>query len=101
MIESVSKLVASGAEPARRVPDLPGILRAADDSDPERWGKPLAALLGAFEAQLALGMAAIGGKDSMSGTFEKLDVPPTLVSFAVTDGKTADVSTGEFKKRWP
>ena len=49
---------------------------------PERWGKPLAALLGALDAQMGLGIASIGGKDSMSGSFEKLDVPPTLVPFA-------------------
>ena len=55
-------------------------------SDGQRWGKPLSALLGAFRAQMDLGIAAIGGKDSMSGTFENLDVPPTLVSFAVTTG---------------
>ena len=59
--------------------------------DPKRWGKPAAALLGAFEAQMGLGVAAIGGKDSMSGSFETLDVPPTLVSFAVTTAKTGDI----------
>ena len=65
-------------------------------SDPKRWGKPLAALLGAFKAQLGLGVAAIGGKDSMSGSFEDLDVPPTLVSFAVTTGRTVDVLPNVF-----
>ena len=65
--------------------------------DPERWGKPFAALLGAFRAQMDYGVAAIGGKDSMSGSFEQLDVPPTLVSFAVTTGATRDVITPEFK----
>ena len=59
---------------------------------------PLAALLGAFRAELDLGIGAIGGKDSMSGTFENLDVPPTLVSFAVTTAKTGDILSGEFKK---
>lgn len=66
--------------------------------DPARWGKPFAALLGAFKAQKALGLAAIGGKDSMSGTFEKLDVPPTLISFAVTTAELEDVASPEFKE---
>ncbi len=65
--------------------------------DPTRWGQPLAALLGALDAQLDLGIAAIGGKDSMSGTFETLDVPPTLVSFAVAPGKAGDIISPEFK----
>ena len=58
-------------------------------ADPSRWGKPTAALLGAMQAQLDLGVAAIGGKDSMSGSFASLDVPPTLVSFAVGIGSAA------------
>ena len=66
--------------------------------DPKRWGKPLSALLGAFKAQMDLGIAAIGGKDSMSGSFEKLDVPPTLISFAVTTDKVENVISPEFKK---
>ena len=66
--------------------------------DPSRWGKPLAALLGAFEAQMGLEAAAIGGKDSMSGSFEDIDVPPTLVSFAVTTADVDDVMTNEFKE---
>lgn len=65
--------------------------------DENKWGKPLAALLGALEAQLDFGVAAIGGKDSMSGTFENISVPPTLVSFAVTTGKVGDVVSPEFK----
>ena len=65
--------------------------------DPARWGQPLAALLGALDAQLNLKIAAIGGKDSMSGSFEKLDVPPTLVSFAVTTGKIPEVCSSDFK----
>ncbi len=67
-------------------------------SDPKRWGKPLAALLGALQAQKDLGVAAIGGKDSMSGSFEELDVPPTLVSFAVSWGKAGNVISPEWKK---
>jgi len=96
VVESVSKLIGAGAsfeevyltfqeyfEKPMRVPG--------------RWGKPMAALLGALEAQMALGVAAIGGKDSMSGSFEQLDVPPTLVSFAVTTDKLENVVTPEFK----
>jgi len=67
-------------------------------SDPARWGSPFAALLGALDAQLDLKVAAIGGKDSMSGSFEELDVPPTLVSFAVAHGNTDNVISPEFKK---
>ena len=65
--------------------------------DGKRWGKPFAALLGAFRAQVELGIGAIGGKDSMSGSFEQLDVPPTLVSFAVTTGKVDEVVTNDAK----
>ena len=96
VVESVAKLIAAGAE----FKDVyltfqeyfPKPLR-----DPERWGSPFAALLGAFKAQLDLGIAAIGGKDSMSGSFEDIDVPPTLVSFAVTTLKAEKVISGEFK----
>ncbi|MBO7353684.1 MAG: phosphoribosylformylglycinamidine synthase, partial [Lachnospiraceae bacterium] len=80
VVESVAKLIASGAE----FKDVYLTFQeyfAKPGHDPKRWGQPLSALLGAIEAQLALGIGAIGGKDSMSGTFEKLDVPPTLVSF--------------------
>ncbi len=66
-------------------------------TDPKRWGQPAAALLGAYKAQMDLGIAAIGGKDSMSGSFEDLDVPPTLCSFAVTTDCICKVLTGEFK----
>ena len=65
--------------------------------DPRRWGKPMSALLGAFRAQMELGVGAIGGKDSMSGSFEDLDVPPTLVSFAVSTAKASDIVSPEFK----
>ena len=67
-------------------------------TQPERWGKPLAALLGALDAQLGLEIASIGGKDSMSGSFEQLDVPPTLVSFATAIGRADRVVSTEFKK---
>ncbi len=66
-------------------------------SDPKRWGKPLAALLGAFDAQMGLGCAAVGGKDSMSGSFKDMDVPPTLVSFAMCLCDSRKVSGCEFK----
>ncbi len=97
VVESVSKLIASGASyedvylTFQEYFEKPG-------KDPKRWGKPFAALLGGFNAQLDLGIAAIGGKDSMSGSFESLDVPPTLVSFAVTTGKCDEVVSPEFKK---
>ena len=96
VIESVSKLIASGASfedvylTFQEYFEKPG-------SDGKRWGKPLAALLGAFKAQMNLGIGSIGGKDSMSGSFEKLDVPPTLVSFAVTTDKVQNVISPEFK----
>jgi len=66
--------------------------------DPKRWGKPFAALLGGFEAQLALGLGAIGGKDSMSGSFEDIDVPPTLISFVASATKADNVISPEFKR---
>ena len=96
VVESVSKLIAAGA-------DFSDVYLSFQEyferlgRDPQRWGKPLAALLGAFEAQMGLGVAAIGGKDSMSGSFEDLDVPPTLISFAVTTGKTDQIVSPEAK----
>ncbi len=97
VVESVCKLIATGAKfedvylTFQEYFEHPG-------KDGKRWGKPLAALLGAFKAQKELGIGSIGGKDSMSGTFEDLDVPPTLVSFAVTTEKTSDIVSNEFKK---
>ena len=97
VVDSVTKLIASGASfedvylTFQEYFEKPG-------TDGRRWGKPLAALLGAFDAQMNLGIAAIGGKDSMSGSFENLDVPPTLVSFAVTTGKTGEVISSELKQ---
>ena len=96
VVESVSKLVASGASFEDVYLTFQEYFERLG-KDPKRWGKPLAALLGAFKAQMELGIGAIGGKDSMSGTFENLDVPPTLVSFAVTTGKTRQVVSPEFK----
>ena len=65
--------------------------------DPRRWSQPFAALLGSFDAQMGFGLPSIGGKDSMSGTFNDIDVPPTLVSFAVDVAKEKDIITPEFK----
>ncbi len=67
-------------------------------NDPIRWGLPMSSLLGAFEAQLALGIGAIGGKDSMSGSYEELDVPPTLISFAASVGTYSSITSPEFKE---
>ena len=96
VVESVAKLVASGASFEDVYLTFQEYFERLG-KDAKRWGKPLAALLGAFKAQMELGIGSIGGKDSMSGSFEKLDVPPTLVSFAVTTGKTSDVVSPEFK----
>lgn len=97
VIESVSKLIASGAS----FEDVYLTFQEYFEKplkDPARWGKPLAALLGAMMAQMELKIASIGGKDSMSGSFEQMNVPPTLVSFAVTTGNIKDVTSPEFKK---
>ncbi|MBQ9975011.1 MAG: phosphoribosylformylglycinamidine synthase, partial [Clostridia bacterium] len=97
VVESVCKLIASGA-------DFNDVYLTFQEyfeklgRNAKRWGKPLSALLGAFKAQMELGIGSIGGKDSMSGSFEELDVPPTLVSFAVTTGKTDDAVSPELKK---
>jgi len=96
VVESLAKLVAAGAE----YKDIYLTFQEYFEKpmrDGKRWGKPLSALLGAFRAQVELGVGAIGGKDSMSGSFEKLDVPPTLVSFAVTTGKVSEVITNDAK----
>ena len=96
VVESVSKLIATGASFEDVYLTFQEYFEKPN-RDGKRWGKPLAALLGAFKAQLDLGIGSIGGKDSMSGSFENLDVPPTLVSFAVTTGKTDEVISNEFK----
>lgn len=96
VVESVSKLIASGASFEDTYLTFQEYFERLN-KDPKRWGKPMAALLGAFKAQMNLGIGSIGGKDSMSGSFEDMDVPPTLVSFAVTTGKTSDVVSPEFK----
>ena len=97
VVESVTKMVCAGF----RHKDLYLTFQEYFEhmgAQPERWGKPLAALLGALDAQMGLGIASIGGKDSMSGSFEGLDVPPTLVSFATAIGDTRSVVSAEFKK---
>ncbi|PWM72377.1 MAG: phosphoribosylformylglycinamidine synthase [Bacillota bacterium] len=97
VVESVSKLVAAGA----KFEDVYLTFQEYFEKpmkDAARWGKPFAALLGAYKAQNDYEIGAIGGKDSMSGTFEHIDVPPTLVSFAVTTAKGEDIVSAEFKK---
>ena len=97
VISSVAKLVASGC-------DLGQVYLTFQEyfeklrNEPLRWGKPFAALLGTLKAQLGLGIAAIGGKDSMSGSFLHLDVPPTLISFAIAPEKAGNILSPEFKK---
>ena len=96
VIESVAKVVAAGGDASKVYLSLQEYFERLRD-EPARWGKPFAALLGAYQAQIGLGVAAIGGKDSMSGSFLDLDVPPTLVSFAIAPGQTGDVISPEFK----
>ena len=96
VVESLSKLAAVGADPMKSRLTFQEYFERLHDK-PERWGKPAAALLGALTAQLNLGLPSIGGKDSMSGSFEDLDVPPTLVSFAVTMTKASKTISGAFK----
>ncbi len=94
--ESVCKLAASGFQRADMYLTLQEYFEQLR-RDPERWGKPAAAVLGALKAQIDLEVGAIGGKDSMSGSFEQLDVPPTLVSFATAVGPVDRVTSPEFK----
>ena len=96
VVESVAKLVASGFVRADMYLTFQEYFEKLRDV-PERWGKPVAAVLGALMAQVDLGVGAIGGKDSMSGSFEDLDVPPTLVSFATAVGPVDRVTSPEFK----
>ena len=98
VVESVAKLVASGADARLAYLSLQEYFEKLQD-DPSRWGKPFAALLGALSAQIGLKAAAIGGKDSMSGSFLDMDVPPTVVSFAIAPADAGLVVSPEFKKR--
>ena len=97
VVESVARLVASGAPVAHTALSFQEYFQKLG-SDPTRWGKPFSALLGALKAQKDLSVGAIGGKDSMSGSFEELHVPPTLVSFAASWCSAEDVLSPEFKK---
>ena len=96
VVESIAKVVAAGGTYEHCWLTFQEYFERTQGK-PERWGKPFAALLGAYRAQLEIGCGAIGGKDSMSGTFEHIDVPPTLVSFAVSTAKAPDVISAEFK----
>ena len=95
--ESVAKIVATGGDYKKIRFTFQEYFRRMTE-DPKRWSQPFAALLGAYAAQLGFGLPSIGGKDSMSGTFNEIDVPPTLVSFAVDVAKLQDVITPELKK---
>ena len=97
VVESVSKLICAGGYTDNCYLTFQEYFERLGN-EPRRWGKPFSALLGALDAQLDLGLAAIGGKDSMSGSFENIDVPPTLVSFAITTCDSNDVISPEFKK---
>jgi phosphoribosylformylglycinamidine synthase len=96
VVESVTRVVAAGGNPDRMRLTLQEYFEKLGN-DPKRWGKPVAALLGAFGAQLDLAAPAIGGKDSMSGSFKNIDVPPTLVSFAIVPASASKVISPEFK----
>ncbi len=97
VIESIAKVVAAGGSYKNCWLTFQEYFERTQDN-PTRWGKPFSALLGAFRAQLELGCGAIGGKDSMSGTFENIDVPATLVSFAVSTASAKKIISPEFKK---
>ena len=97
VLESVAKIVANGGDYSKIRLTFQEYFRRMTE-DPSRWSQPFAALLGAYDVQLGLGLPSIGGKDSMSGTFQDIDVPPTLVSFAVDVAEQKDIVTPELKK---
>ncbi|MDE6432830.1 MAG: phosphoribosylformylglycinamidine synthase [Lachnospiraceae bacterium] len=97
VVHSVAKIVASGGDWSKIYFTFQEYFKRLGD-DSKRWGDPMAALLGAYDAQMGFGLASIGGKDSMSGSFNDIDVPPTLCSFAIDVARTKDVVTTEFKK---
>ena len=97
VVESMAKIVCAGGDFKKIRFTFQEYFRRMTE-DPARWGEPMKALLGAFDAQMGFGLPSIGGKDSMSGTFNDLDVPNTLVSFAVDTGSYTDIITPEFKK---
>ena len=96
VVESLSRIVAAGGDYSKVRFTFQEYFRRMSE-DPSRWSQPFAALLGAYQAQIAFGLPSIGGKDSMSGTFNEIDVPPTLVSFAVDVAKEQDIITPELK----
>ncbi|MGB4658086.1 MAG: phosphoribosylformylglycinamidine synthase subunit PurQ, partial [Mobilitalea sp.] len=97
VISSVAKIVAAGGDHTKIRFTFQEFFRKLGN-DPKRWGEPLVSLLGAYDAQIKLGLPSIGGKDSMSGSFNDIDVPPTLVSFAVDIAKTGDIISTELKE---
>ena len=97
VISSVAKIVAAGGDHSKIRFTFQEFFRRLGN-DPKRWGEPLVALLGAYDAQMKLGLPSIGGKDSMSGSFNDIDVPPTLVSFAVDIAKTGDIIATDLKQ---
>ena len=97
VVESMAKIVCAGGDYSKIRFTYQEYFRRMTE-DPSRWGEPMKALLGAFEAQMGFGLPSIGGKDSMSGTFNDIDVPNTLVSFAVDTASSSDIITPEFKK---
>ncbi|WP_302627063.1 phosphoribosylformylglycinamidine synthase [uncultured Eubacterium sp.] len=96
VVDSIAKVVASGGDYKKIRMTFQEYFRRMTE-DPRRWSQPFAALLGSYDAQMGFGLPSIGGKDSMSGTFNDIDVPPTLVSFAVDVAKEQDIITPEFK----
>ena len=96
VVDSVAKIVATGGDYKKIRFTFQEYFRRMSE-DPKRWSQPFAALLGAYEAQMEFGLPSIGGKDSMSGTFEDIDVPPTLCSFAIDIAKESDIVTPELK----
>ena len=97
VVESMAKIVAAGGDFSKIRFTFQEYFRRMTE-EPSRWSQPFAALLGAYDAQMGFGLPSIGGKDSMSGTFNDIDVPPTLVSFAVDIAKQKDIVTPELKK---
>ena len=97
VLESLSKIVAAGGDYKKVRFTFQEYFRRMTQ-EPSRWSQPFAALLGAYQAQMSFGLPSIGGKDSMSGTFNEIDVPPTLVSFAVDIGKQGEIITNELKQ---
>ena len=96
VVDSIAKIVANGGDYKKIRMTYQEYFRRMTE-DPRRWSQPFAALLGSYDAQMGFGLPSIGGKDSMSGTFNDIDVPPTLVSIAVDVAKEKDIITPELK----